>query len=100
MIDLSSITSTDIISIIVSFVLGLLIGLLIRKVIQVGLIILAIIIILIAIGAISPSTVEHALITLGQEASKAQGEASTYIKLLPYNTITFIIGFVIGLVKG
>ncbi len=94
------ISTTDILSLVIAFVLGLLIGILIKKIFQIGIIILAIIIILIAIGAISPSTVEHGLIALGQEASKAESEASAYIKLLPYNSIAFIIGLVIGLIKG
>lgn len=100
MFQIPPITLTDIASILISFILGLLVGLLIRKAIQIGLIILAIVIILIVIGAISPSTIENALIALGQEASKAQGELSTYLKLLPYNSIFFIIGFIIGIIKG
>jgi hypothetical protein len=94
------IPTTDVLSLVIAFVLGLLVGILIKKIFQIGIIILAIIIILIAIGVISPSTVEHGLITLGQQASKADSEVSSYIRLLPYNSIAFIIGLVIGLIKG
>ncbi|BDC19420.1 hypothetical protein [Acidianus sp. HS-5] len=94
------ISTTDVVSLVIAFVLGLLVGILIKKIFQIGIVILAIIIILVAIGAVSPSTIEHGLITLGQEASKAESEASSYIKLLPYNSIVFIIGLVIGLIKG
>ncbi|MCY0884162.1 MAG: hypothetical protein OWQ50_10530 [Acidianus infernus] len=94
------ISTTDVLSLVIAFVLGLLVGILIKKIFQIGIIILAIIIILIAIGVISPSTVEHGLIILGQQASKAGSEVSSYIRLLPYNSIAFIIGLVIGLIKG
>ncbi|EZQ01906.1 hypothetical protein CM19_11800 [Candidatus Acidianus copahuensis] len=96
----SSITTTDIISLIVAFVLGLLIGLLAKKLLSVALIIIAILIVLIAIGALSPTTVEHWLIILGQKVQSAEGDAQGFLKILPYNSIVFIIGFIIGLIKG
>lgn len=94
------ISTSEILSLAIAFVLGLLIGLLIKKIFQIGIIILAIVIILIAIGAISPSTVEQGLIALGQQASVVKSEVLSYIELLPYNSIAFIIGLIIGLVKG
>ncbi|MEM0279912.1 hypothetical protein [Metallosphaera sp.] len=100
MVAFTGITETGIISLIVAFVLGLLIGFLLKNVVKVGIIILAIIILLIAIGALSPSTVENTLIHLGQSASQAESKFSTYLNLLPYNSIAFIIGFVLGLIKG
>lgn len=80
--------------------LGLLIGLLIRKIITAGLIALAIIILLIATGYLSPTQVEQ----IGQSLL---ANASHYILMLeslrvyiPYNSVSFIIGLVIGLAKG
>jgi len=93
-------TESQIISLIVAFVLGLLIGLLIKKIIQIGLIILAIIIILVAIGALSPSTVIHGLESLGIYAGEAESFVEKEISILPYNSIAFIIGLIIGLIKG
>lgn len=97
---LTDLTSGSIISLIVAFVLGLLIGFLIKKIVQIGIILLAIIVILIAIGVLSPSTVQNVLIHLGQSASQVEGKVTAYLNLLPYNSIVFIIGLVIGLVKG
>lgn len=94
------ITETQIISMIIVFVLGLLVGLLIKKIIQVGLIILAIIVILIAIGALSPTTIIHGLEGLGAYASTAKSFVTGELSILPYNSIIFIIGLVIGLIKG
>ena len=94
------ITESQIISLVVAFVLGLLIGLLIKKVIQIGLIILAIIVILIAIGTLSPSTVIHGLESLGVYADQAKSFVEKEVSILPYNSIAFIIGLIIGLIKG
>lgn len=99
-VTLSSITTSDVISLIIAFILGLLVGFLVKNLIKVGIIVLAIIIILVAIGAISPATIQHGLMDLGVYATKAEDYSSKYVSLLPYNSIAFIIGFVIGLVKG
>ncbi|MEW9492084.1 MAG: hypothetical protein TQ35_0007800 [Candidatus Aramenus sulfurataquae] len=99
-LSISSLTTADVISLIVAFVIGLLVGYIVKNAVKIGLAILAIIIILIAIGALSPTTVEHTLVVLGQKLTQAEGEVNSYINLLPYNSIAFIIGFVIGLIKG
>ncbi len=96
----TSITTTEIISLVVAFVIGLLVGYIVKNAVKIGIAILAIIIVLIAVGALSPSTVEHALVALGQKLAQAEGEVNSYLGYLPYNSIAFIIGFVIGLVKG
>jgi uncharacterized membrane protein (Fun14 family) len=94
------IPTSEIVYLIVAFVLGLLIGLLIKKIIQVGLIILAIVIILIAIGALSPSIIQNALTNVGVYVNQAEHLVSVLRIYLPYNSIAFIIGLVIGLIKG
>ncbi|EWG06825.1 MAG: hypothetical protein ASUL_07624 [Candidatus Aramenus sulfurataquae] len=99
-LSISSLTTVDVISLIVAFVIGLLVGYIVKNAVKIGLAILAIIIILIVIGALSPTTVEHALVALGRKLTQAEGEVNGYINLLPYNSIAFIIGFVIGLIKG
>lgn len=93
-------SETQIISMVVTFILGFLIGLLVRKIIQVGLIILAIIVILLAIGALSPSTLVHGLESLGVYASQAKNFVNSELAILPYNSIIFIMGLVLGLIKG
>ncbi|MEM1626729.1 MAG: hypothetical protein QXV69_05535 [Sulfolobaceae archaeon] len=91
---------SEIIYLIIAFVLGLLIGLLIKKIIQIGVILLAIVIILLAIGAISPSTIQNALTNIGVYISQAESLANTFKIYLPYNSIAFIIGLIIGLIRG
>ncbi|WP_069807810.1 hypothetical protein [Vulcanisaeta thermophila] len=93
-------TLTQIVSIVGLFLLGLLVGILIRRLISVALIILAIVILLIALGYVHPSTIMAILEELGYEASVAYAKAQQIIGVIPYSSLAFIIGLVIGLIKG
>jgi len=84
----------------VSVLLGLLVGYLVKNIIKIGLTILAIIIILIAIGAISPHTVISGIETVTSYTPQIEKYVSQILTYLPYNSLLFIIGFVIGLWKG
>ena len=96
---LNTIINEQVISIIITFILGFLLGLLIKKMVEAGTIILAIIIILIAIGAISPSTIIHVTESLTPYMEQAKSFAETQLHILPYDSLFFIIGFVVGLIK-
>lgn len=104
MVDLSSavssVSTSEIVALAVSFLLGLLIGFLIRKVIAVGLILLAIVILLIAAGYLSPTQVEHLVQNLATNATNYVSTINSVRVYIPYNSIAFVIGFVIGLLKG
>ncbi|MFP3200756.1 hypothetical protein DDW09_00705 [Sulfolobus sp. SCGC AB-777_L09] len=84
----------------VSVLLGLLVGYLVKNIIKIGLTILAIIIILIAIGVISPHTVISGIETVTSYTPQIEEYVSQILTYLPYNSLLFIIGFVIGLWKG
>ena len=96
----SNITEAEIIQLVISFLLGLLIGILIRKVIAVGLILLAIVILLMVAGYVSPQQIEAFLNSSLVNLQSYTGGAQEVVKFIPYNSIAFIIGFVIGLAKG
>ena len=96
----SSVPTSEEVALAVSFVLGLLIGFLIRKVIAVGLILLAIVILLVAAGYLSPTQVEHAVQNLAANATNYVSTINSVRVYIPYNSIAFVIGFVIGLLKG
>lgn len=97
---ISSISFGDITSFALAFILGLLVGVLVKRALQFALIVIAIIAILVFMGAISPATIEHWLMTLSQQASSMQSAVYSYFNLLPYNSVAFIIGLAIGLWKG
>ncbi|BCU70956.1 hypothetical protein [Stygiolobus caldivivus] len=101
MITIPDIPKSEIVYAIVTFLLGLLIGYLVKNIVKIGVVILAIIILLVVAGVISPHTilsfVQSTASTAIPEAEKYANEAITYI---PYNSLIFIIGFVLGLIKG
>jgi uncharacterized membrane protein (Fun14 family) len=90
----------EILGLIVPFIIGLLIGLLLRKIISVGLIILALVIVLLAVGYIRPEQVSAFLQMAGMYAQEAMNRANQISAFIPYSSLTFIIGFVIGIIKG
>ncbi|MCY0850393.1 hypothetical protein [Sulfuracidifex metallicus] len=94
------IPTNEIVSIAVTFVLGLLIGFLVKKLFAVGIILVAIVVLLMAIGYLSPATVESFLESIGTQVPKAISEAKSVSGYVPYDSIVFVIGFIIGLVKG
>jgi|ECHhosMinimDraft_1075155.scaffolds.fasta_scaffold00299_3 uncharacterized membrane protein (Fun14 family) len=98
--DFLGLTGSQIVVLIATFILGLLIGILVRRIIGVALVLIAIVILLLALGYISPNTVESVLIQIGNSASQALSRASSIKAIIPYSSITFIIGFIIGIIKG
>ncbi|GAB6943510.1 hypothetical protein [Vulcanisaeta sp. JCM 14467] len=98
--EIFGLTLTQIVSILGLFVLGLLVGILIRRLIGVALILLAIVILAIALGYLSPSTLVTLFHYAGYAMSAAYSKAQQFIGAIPYSSLAFIIGLVIGLIKG
>jgi len=85
--------------IIVPFILGLLIGLLIKNALKLIFVIIALVIILVVTGALSlglGDLYDQAMKFL----PKLSEAGSAVINLLPYSSITFLIGLGVGLWKG
>ena len=95
----SLITESLLISVLISFILGFLVGYLIKKGIEIGLILLAIITILIGIGILSPSMIIHEVESLGIYINQAKPFIEHILHTFPYNSIVFIIGLIVGLLK-
>ncbi|MGC8543233.1 MAG: hypothetical protein ACP5NQ_04780 [Vulcanisaeta sp.] len=98
--EIFGLTLTQIVSIVGLFVLGLLVGILIRRLISVALILLAIVILAIALGYLSPSTLASLLHYAGYAMTTAYAKAQQFMSAIPYSSLAFIIGLVIGLIKG
>ncbi|MDP7976089.1 MAG: hypothetical protein ACP5T5_02640 [Thermoprotei archaeon] len=84
----------------IAFVIGLLIGLLVKKIISVGLLLLALVLLLMAIGYIHPSFTATLINYFRYYGPKALEEAQRISSLIPYSSVFFIIGFIIGVWKG
>ncbi|MGC8631697.1 MAG: hypothetical protein ACP5T2_04660 [Thermoprotei archaeon] len=86
--------------ILISLVLGLLIGVIVKKVISLGLLLLALVLLLMAVGYIHPSFTASLLTYMQYYGPKAVADAQKIASLIPYSSIFFIIGFIIGVWKG
>jgi len=95
-----NITEAEIVQLVISFLLGLLIGILVRKFIALGAILAAIVILLMVAGYVSPQQIEALINSSLVKLQSYAGGAQEIVKFIPYNSIAFIIGFVIGLAKG
>ena len=101
MLTYSDVTESEIVYSIISFILGLFIGVLIKKVLKVGIVLVAIVVLLIALGVVSPNTALSFIKTLVTTITPvAEGYATEALAYLPYNSIFFLIGLAIGLYKG
>jgi hypothetical protein len=88
---------TQILAFVVPFIFGLLIGVLIRRLIGVALVLLAILLLAVAVGYISPSVAMGIIQSLGYTAYQAAEKLGVLKAMIPYSSLTFIIGLVIGL---
>ena len=84
----------------IPLVLGLIVGIIIKRTMKLLLVIVLLIIVLVAIGFVTlPSFTDVANAAL-KYLPLIWADAGPLINLLPYSSITFIIGLLLGLWKG
>jgi uncharacterized membrane protein (Fun14 family) len=94
---------TFIVAAVVPLVLGFIVGMIMRSVLKIGVAIAAIIILLLFLGVLAPNQVLTPLASIlrsGATSSKVTTEVNRLAQYLPWSSLTFIIGLVIGLLKG
>ena len=87
------------IPVVVPFIIGLLIGFLIKNTLKIVLVIAALVIVLVLTGALSigfSDLYDKAM----QFLPKISETGSAWVNILPYSSVAFIVGIVIGLLKG
>ncbi len=89
-----------IVPILVPFIIGFLIGAIIKRTIKLAVVILVLIIILGALGYISLPSIQDIIQKASEYLPMIWSEAGGLINILPYSSITFIIGLLLGLWKG
>lgn len=87
------------IPIFVPFIIGLLIGVIIKKALKLAIAIIALIIVLVVFGYIT-LPFEDIMAAAMSILPKIQEQLGPLINVIPYSSVTFIIGLVIGLWKG
>lgn len=93
-------STTFIIAALLPLVIGFVVGLLIKKVLEIGLIIAAILLLLIIAGFLSPDQVLKPLLGFLKSSSSVSDWVKRLAGYLPYTSLTFIVGLIIGFLKG
>ncbi|MCP8310777.1 MAG: hypothetical protein L6N95_03395 [Candidatus Methylarchaceae archaeon HK01B] len=88
-----------IVPIIVPLIIGLLIGIIIKHTIKLAIVVIALILILGAVGYIALPSIQEILQKAVEYLPKIW-EVGSLLNLLPYSSIAFLIGLAIGLWKG
>jgi len=97
---LPNLSTTFIAALLVPLILGFLVGIVAKSLMKVALAIVAIIIILIAIGTITPNQVVGPIVALFRSGSSYTSKVSQISGYLPYSSVTFIVGLIVGFYKG
>jgi hypothetical protein len=87
-------------ALLIPLVLGFLVGIIAKAAIQIGVAIAIILIVLIAVGFITPNQVIQPIVGLIKSGPGLATKVEQIAGYLPYSSITFIIGLVIGFFKG
>jgi uncharacterized membrane protein (Fun14 family) len=91
---------TFIAALVIPLIIGFLVGVIAKTALKLGIAIVVIILILIAVGIISPTQVIQPLMQLIRSGPSLESKVAQIAGYLPYSSITFILGFVMGLFKG
>ncbi len=86
--------------ILITLALGFLIGAISRSLVKVGVILLAIAVVLIALGFYEPNQLLQPFLKYVESGSALAEKVKQIAGWLPYSTLTFIVGFLIGFFKG
>lgn len=93
-------STTFLAALLVPLILGFLVGIIAKGVLKVGLAIAVLVFVLIAVGALSPDQVIGPIVAFfrsGQGYTSKVGQITGY---LPYSSVTFLLGLVVGFFRG
>ena len=91
---------TFIVAALVPLIIGFLVGIVVKSALKIGIALATILLILIVAGMIAPSQLLQPLLSLIRSGPSLLAKVSQVAGYLPYSTITFIIGVVVGFLKG
>ena len=91
---------TFIVAVIVPLILGFLVGIVIKTALKIGIAVALIVLVLMAVGILTPDQVVQPIVGLFRSGSSLAIKVRQVAGFLPYASITFIIGLVIGFFKG
>lgn len=97
---LPDLSASFLVAAILPLIIGFIVGVIIRSALKIGIAIALIIVILIAAGILSPNQVLQPLLSIVKSGPSLVPYAQRIAGYLPYSSLTFIIGLLIGLWKG
>ena len=80
--------------------LGFIVGIIAKTALKIGVVIVVIVLLLIAVGFIQPNQVVQPLVSLFRSGPSLLSKVNQLAGYLPYSSLTFIIGLVVGFFKG
>ncbi|MGB9725011.1 MAG: hypothetical protein ACPLZF_00850 [Nitrososphaeria archaeon] len=89
-----------IIPVIVPFIIGLIVGVIIKRALKLVLALIILLIVLVAVGYTQLPTFEEIARAALKYLPILWAEASPLTNILPYSSITFLLGLALGLWKG
>ena len=87
-------------ALIVPLIIGFLIGLILKRAISIGIALAALVLVLIILGIVAPSQLVQPLISIFRSGAGLASKASEIAGFLPYSSIGFLVGLVLGFLKG
>lgn len=93
-------SATFIAAALLPLVIGFIVGLLIKNFLKIGLLIAAILLLLIIAGFLSPDQVLKPLLGFLKSGSTVSDWINRVAGYLPYTSLAFVLGLVIGFLKG
>jgi uncharacterized membrane protein (Fun14 family) len=93
-------STTFLVSAILPLIIGFIVGVILKSAIKIGIAVTALVIILIALGILTPGQVLQPLLSLVKSGPALATYVTRVSGYLPYSSLTFVIGLAIGLLKG
>jgi uncharacterized membrane protein (Fun14 family) len=93
-------STTFIAALIIPLILGFLVGLIAKSILRIGVAIILLILILMWAGIIAPDQVVGPIVSFFRSGSSYATKVKQVAGYLPYASVTFLIGAVLGFLKG
>ena len=93
-------STTYLAALLVPLVLGFLVGIVAKALFKVGVAIALIVVVLMAIGTITPGQLVGPVVSLFRSGQSYSSKVSQIAGYLPYSSVTFLVGVAVGFFKG
>ncbi len=93
-------STTFLAAVVIPLIIGFLVGTIAKGVLKIGVALIVLVLLLIALGTISPDQIIGPLVGLVRSGSTYADKVKQVAGYLPYSSITFIVGLAVGFFKA